>query len=99
MFLTGAILAMSVIIILNVIMKALLVKNHVGLEKVYMVKRAVCTIMVVLQTFGFMPLFDIIIRTMFTSEVGSDQGISDIFRYILGSFALLFFGILMVYII
>ena len=63
---TGVILAICVLILLSIAIRCFTLVNHVGLEKASLIRRWLCYLLVAFQTFLFMPVLDIIIRTMFT---------------------------------
>jgi multisubunit Na+/H+ antiporter MnhB subunit len=60
--LTGAILGISTLILCYILYKILKLKNHVGLEKLSLFKKGLCAILVMFQTFLFMPALDIVLR-------------------------------------
>lgn len=62
------VLSISVFILALIVLIAFLIKNHEGLEKPNIFKKALCFFMVCLQTFLFMPLFDLIVRTIFAAD-------------------------------
>jgi len=96
---TGVILAICVLVLLSIAIRCFTLVNHVGLEKASLIHRWLCYLLVAFQTFLFMPVLDIIIRTMFTQNVSADAEVSEISRYIIGTAALLFLAILMAYIV
>jgi hypothetical protein len=59
---------MSVLIIFFIALISILIKNHEGLEKSNIFKKGLSLLLVMLQTFLFMPLFDLIVRTIFSAD-------------------------------
>lgn len=72
-FLTATIVIMSVsiVMILVIFVSAYLTKNHVNLDSVTFTKRVMCLLLVMFQTFLFMPMLDVIARTTLSTEVDS----------------------------
>lgn len=97
MIITGCILGVCIIILFSIILRTIQVENHVGLEKVNLVRKWICFILVCFQTFLFMPALDVIVRTIFTES--DDPNITDVARYILGAVTLVFLAVLMIYIV
>ncbi len=57
-----------------------------------------CLLLVMFQTFLFMPILDIIARTTLSTEVESSL-INPIYRYVIGSIATLSIGSIMIYVV
>jgi hypothetical protein len=96
--LTILILSVSAVMILVVFIMALTTKNHVELDRVTFVKRVMCLLLVMFQTFLFMPMLDIIGRTILSLDVDSTV-INPIYRYVFGSCSALTVSIVMMYVV
>lgn len=84
--------------ILVVFIMALTTKNHVELDRVTFVKRVMCLLLVMFQTFLFMPMLDIIGRTILSLDVDSTV-INPIYRYVFGSCSAVTVAIVMMYVV
>ena len=94
---TIGILGVSVLILMTIVIMAMFIKNHVGLEKPDYMKKGFCLLLVIIQTFLHMPLFDIMIRTLFAFQ-NTDLTLA-IVRYVICAFAIIFFALLMLYLV
>lgn len=97
MIITGCVLALCLVLITSILIKCIFTKNHVGLEKVTFYKKTLSLILVSFQTFLFMPVLDVVIRTIFTT--GLDSTFSPFSRYLLGACTLLLLSIVMFYVV
>ncbi len=96
--LTILIMSVCAAMILVVFLMAMTTKNHVELDRVTFIKRAMCLLLVMFQTFLFMPMLDIIARTTLSIDVDSTI-INPIYRYVFGSGAALTVAIVMMYVV
>jgi hypothetical protein len=96
--LTILIMSVSAVMILVVFLMALTTKNHVELDRVTFIKRVMCLLLVMFQTFLFMPMLDIIARTTLSNDVDSTI-LHPIYRYVFGSCAALSMAIVMMYVV
>jgi len=69
---TIVILGLSVFLLSVIVALALTLKNHSGLEKGNIGKKAICLLLVCLQTFLSMPVFDVVVRTLASSMIASN---------------------------
>ena len=69
---TIIILGISLFVLIVIVAMALTLKNHSGLEKGNIGKKAICLLLVSLQTFLNMPVFDVVIRTLVSSMTASN---------------------------
>ncbi len=69
---TIIILGISLFVLIIIVAMALTLKNHSGLEKGNVGKKAICLLLVSLQTFLNMPVFDVVIRTLVSSMTASN---------------------------
>ena len=96
--LTILIMSVSAVMILVVFIMALTTKNHVELDRVTFVKRVMCLLLVMFQTFLFMPMLDIIGRTILSHDVDSSI-INPIYRYVFGSCSAATVALVMMYVV
>lgn len=68
LMLTIALLCLCVLIILVVLIMAMVIKNHANLERPHFLKKAFTLLLVSLLTFLHMPLFDVLVRTIFSAQ-------------------------------
>jgi hypothetical protein len=68
LYVSGGILALNTVILSVLLIMALVIKNHDGLEKTNIFKRLLTLILVAFQTFLNMPLFDVLVRTMISAS-------------------------------
>lgn len=95
---TILIMSVSAVMVLIVFVMALVTKNHVELDRVTFIKRVMCLLLVMFQTFLFMPMLDIIARTTLSNDVDSTM-INPIYRYVFGSCSAVTVAIVMIYVV
>jgi hypothetical protein len=72
LYATIVIMTLCILIVAILVTMALMIKNHSGLEKQNIIKKGTCLVMVALQTFLNMPLFDVVIRTLIATQTATD---------------------------
>jgi hypothetical protein len=68
LMLTIAILCLCLLIILVVFIMSIVIKNHANLERSSFLKKAFTLLLVSLLSFLHMPLFDVLVRTIFSAQ-------------------------------
>lgn len=96
---TIGILGVLTLIMMVILIMGMLIKNHTGLEKQNIFKRAFCFLLVSFLTFLHMPLFDVIIRTMIATYEETSEISILIIRYSICGLAILMFMIFMLFLV
>ena len=93
-----AILGLNLIILFTIFGMAVTIKNHSGLEKTNIFKKAFTLIIVLYQTFLSMPVYDVLVRSLVSA---SEDGIALAFKfstYLISSLGILTLALIMLYI-
>eukprot|EP00347_Sterkiella_histriomuscorum_P004053 403361925 len=93
------ILSLSFILLVAVLIFAIIIKNHEGLQKPNYIKKVISFLMILFMTIFQMPFFDIILRNLMTiSDPGVDLTLQ-IVKYGVSFLTIMLFTLLMVFIV
>ena len=72
LYATIVIMILCIIIVAILVAMAIMIKNHSGLEKQSVIKKGTCLVLVGMQTFLNMPMFDVVVRTLIATQNAND---------------------------
>jgi hypothetical protein len=72
LYATIVIMILCIIIVAILVAMAIMIKNHSGLEKQSVIKKVTCLVLVGMQTFLNMPMFDVVVRTLIATQNAND---------------------------
>lgn len=98
-YFTICILGITTFSLLTILLMSMLIKNHADLDKSSIFKKCFTFILVTIQSFLHMPIFDIIVRTVVSTFENKYSIEIVIIRYLICAVTLITLGILILYLI